>query len=72
MRESALNNNKNDNKKLCKRIIDMARKVYKENNCHDIVFISGGKEKDGDNKTEMDRLLLGKSEGPDQEAAGRE
>ena len=45
MRESALNNNKNDNKRLCERIIDMARKVYRENGGHDIVFVSGGKEK---------------------------
>ena len=76
MRESALNNNKNDNKRLCKRIIDMARKVYRENGCHDIVFISGGKEKDGDkdgdNETTIDRLLPEKSEGPDQGTAGRE
>ena len=72
MRESAFNSNKNDNKKLCARIIDMARKVYKENGCHDIVFVSGRKEKDGDNETGMDRLLPKESEGPDQEAADRE
>ena len=72
MKESALNNNKNDNKRLCERIIDMARKVYRENGGHDIVFVSGGKEKDGDNKAGMDRILPEKSEGPDQETAGRE
>lgn len=66
MKESAINNNKNDNKRLCGRIIDMARKVYSENGCHDIVFVSGGKEKDGANEETMDRLVLKKSKGPDQ------
>ena len=71
-RKSAFNNNKNDNKRLCAHIIDMARKVYRENGCHDIVFVSGRKEKDGDSETEMDRLLSEESEGPDQGTVGGE
>lgn len=57
MRKSALNNNKTDNYRLCEDIIKMARAVYKENGCHDIVFVSGGKAIDGDNKRPMDKVL---------------